>query len=247
MLDVPLARARYAVGSCVRWLSAPWRQRDIASEQATTIFGCSFGAQGWHHIRATLQAYDADSSIPVEMTPMWRFLRDFQPDSISTLAGVYDEPPLPLFVYPWGTFNGGAEASDKDPSRSRFCGPSSKEFVQEEYARTIALYREVRRAGYRPYEYPNSFIGGTWLLASCGDSRFVVMQGNHRMAALAHLGARQVAVRTMTQALHSVREDELDRWPLVASGRCSPAHARKVFRLFFEQDGRHIQRLLGAG
>ena len=32
---------------------------------------------------------------------MWSFLTKFCPTSISTMAGVTFEDPLPLFVYPW--------------------------------------------------------------------------------------------------------------------------------------------------
>jgi hypothetical protein len=79
-----------------------------------------------------------------------------------------------------------------------------------------------------------------------GRRRFVVMQGNHRMAILAHLGAMRIEVRTIPQALTRIREADLARWPLVATGRCSIDHARSVFRMFFSESGWHVAKLIAS-
>jgi hypothetical protein len=244
MLDAPVARVRHALGNCARFVTSPWREQGVEPDMATTIFGCGFGESGWHHLRRTLQEIDRDPHVAPQATSLWRFLKHFTPGSISDLAGVRGEEPLPLFVYPWGAFNTAAGAAAKNPWTSRFCGPSTDEFIAEEFHRTVQLYQALRETGYRPYRYPNSFIGGTWLMANDGRRRFVVMQGNHRMAALAHLGAQVVAVRSIHQALPAVHESDLPRWPLVASGRCSPTHAREVFEFFFRHNGWHVAGLL---
>jgi hypothetical protein len=244
MPSAALLRLRYVVGNCARRLSRPWRESTVRPEQAMTIFACSFGDRGWQHLRRTLAEHEAQPDIDLRNTTLWRFLKDFRPTSISALAGVHDEPPLPLFVYPWGTFNDSGATNDKEASQSRFCGPSSDAFVEVEYTRTLALHAALRIDGYRPYQYPHSFVGGTWLTAIGGERRFVVMQGNHRMASLAHLGVAEVAVRTGRFAIAEVREADLDRWPLVRTGRCSKAHARQVFGLFFRESGWHVERLL---
>jgi hypothetical protein len=246
MHDRPVARLRYRVGNALRFLSRPWRQRTICPEDATTIFGCSFGDGGWHHIRRMLFEFDADPSIAPAESSLGRYLERFCPSSISILAGVTGEEPLPLFVYPWGTFNDGVSQSAKDAFTSRFCGPSTAAFVDEEFRRTVGLYADMRLHGYRPTCFPNSYIGGTWLEAVDGRQRFVVMQGNHRMAILAHLGAPQIEVRTIPQALTCVKEADIAQWPLVADGRCSIDHARRVFNMFFSESGWHVANLVGS-
>jgi len=240
MLDRQGARLRYAVGNGLRLLTSPWRQHSILPQDATTIFGCSFGDHGWHHIRRTLVEFDANPMIASGESSLGHYLKHFCPSSISELAGVDDEEPLPLFVYPWGTFNDGAPVSDKDASVSRFCGPSASEFIEEEFQRTIKLYTEMRAHGYQPRHFPNSYIGGTWLEAKDGRRRFVVMQGNHRMAVLAHLKTGNIDVRTIPQALSYVREVDVGRWPLVTSGFCSVDHASRIFNLFFSESGWHV-------
>lgn len=226
-------------------MSRPWNQQNLDPAFATTIFACSFGDVGWHHIRKTLLEVDTNPHFNGANSTLARFLQEFCPTSISTLAGVNDEEPLPLFVYPWGTFNHGAATTIKSPLTSRFCGPSSKKFISKEISRTVALYQQMRQTGYTPQKFPNSYIAGTWLKALNGDQRFVVMQGNHRMAVLAHLRVRQISVRTTSTCLRHVRECDLANWPLVASGRCSVEHAHKVFSLFFEQTGWHVAKQMG--
>ena len=243
MLDKAARRIRYAVGNVVRFLSVPWRQWIITPADATTIFGCGFGDDGWHHLRQTLREFDADTSISAERTALWRFLKNFQPQHTLSLIGE-DEGQLPLFVYPWGTFDRASRAGLKDPWISRFCGPSCDDFIHEEYRRTVKLYELMRRDGYRPWQFPNSFIGGTLLIKEDDQRRFVVMQGNHRMAVLAHLGVQRIAVRAMPGHLPVVRERDVDRWPAVTSGLCTAEQARKLFRHFFDQSGQRIIQML---
>lgn len=244
MLDQPFDRIRYAAGNGLRLLSSPWRQSRISPQVATNIFGCSFGDEGWNHLRCTLSEFDTNPTIKACNSSLGRYLANFHPSSISILAGVIDEEPLPLFVYPWGTFNDGATQSHKNPWLSRFCGPSTSEFIEEEFHRTLQLYAVMRLHGYQPTRFPNSYIGGTWLEAQDGCRRFVVMQGNHRMAVLAHLKEENITVRTIPQALRHIRESEIRQWPLVACGRCSVEHARRIFNLFFSDNGWHVAKLI---
>ena len=111
------------------------------------------------------------------------------------------------------------------------------------YKRQIRLYATMRVHGYQPMRFPNSYIGGTWLEAQDGRRRFVVMQGNHRIAVLAHLQVDKIDVRTIPQALSYVSESAIRQWPLVANGRCSVEHARRVFNLFFSENGWHVAKL----
>jgi hypothetical protein len=247
MLDRLGRRIRYEAGNAIRFASRPWRQSAVSIDNATTLFGCSFGRAGWHHLRQTLKEYDRNPQIAVEATTLWRFLTHFQPTSISVLAGVTGEAPLPLFTFPWGTFVRGEITSSKNALASRFCGPSTAQFIVEEFHRTLELYREMAVHGYRPTEFPNSHISGSWLERANGERRFVVLQGNHRMAILAHLGVDQVEVRVMPGRLPLVQETGAASWPHVTSGRISEEHARRIFNFYFTENGRHIEQLLDSG
>jgi hypothetical protein len=236
-------RLHFFGGTCLRIATAPWRQKTIFLDEAVTIFGASFGAGGWHHLRKTLEEYDRNPSLAVQNTTLFRFLNDFQPTSISELAGWSNvKEHLPIFVYPWGTFRKGETSSIKNVWNSRFCGPSTSAFIEDEFARIETMYRNMRQFGYRPWKYSCSFIGGTMLLKRDGQRRFVVLQGNHRTAILAHLGAcSSFIARYLHGYLSVLKEDDVEKWPLVISGRCSVPHARSIFNFFFENNGRHIE------
>ncbi|MFL0799726.1 MAG: hypothetical protein K6L80_04705 [Agarilytica sp.] len=244
MLKEPLKKLKHALGQCVRIATKRWYQYEISPDDATTIFGCSFGDDGWHHIRKTLEELEGNPSLPVHETTLHKYLINFKPSSISSLAGVSEGKPLALFEYPWGSFSTIKRARNKKPENSRFCGPSTEAFINEELARILALKDSVAVDGYHPEVYPNSYISGTWLIDSQGQRRFVVMQGNHRLAVLAHLGYKKIQVRSTRLALDKVLHSDIRRWPAVLSGRCTLDDAEQIFKFFFVNNGRHIRALL---
>ena len=175
---------------------------------------------------------------------MWKFLNDFKPSSISQLAGYNEEKELPLFTYPWVDFNSRSKNGVKDVLNSRFAGPSSTEFIQSDYARTLRLYKNIKSKGYNPYKFPNSKIGGTFLKNKNGDIRFIVMQGNHRMAILAHLGISSLSVRACSKSPSFVNENQIDSWSEVKCGNCGRDHAQKIFDYFFSEKGHTVRDII---
>lgn len=233
-------RARFALGAAQRRVTAPWCQRSISPEVATTIFGCAFHSSGWHHIKQTLVEFDENPNLTAMESSLGKFLTHFCPQGIHDFVEDV-EAKLPLFVYPWGDFNQGKPFSNKSPITSRFCGPSSEFFIEDEFQKTIALYRKIRSEGYNPERYPNSFIQGTWLKSKKGEERFVVTQGNHRFAILAHLGEKSIKVRVGSASLAEVREDQVSKWVSVVNGLCSEECGLHIFHFFFRSDGSLIK------
>ncbi len=235
-------RFRYQLGNLIRFLSAPWQQWNISPEKACTIFGSNFGKSGWNHIKQTLEEYDSNNQIKAKDTTLWKFLKEFKPRNILEVAGVDTKKEFDLFTYPWSSFT--KNSLKKSPLLSRFCGPSTDEFIEEEFKRIIALYKKLKKEGYKPYTYPNSFIYGTWLTSMSGASRFVVLQGNHRMSILSHLGYVKVKVRTHKSYLKNISESDLESWEFVKSGDYSSDEALHVFNLFFQNNGNHIKNMI---
>jgi hypothetical protein len=235
-------KTKYRFGNLLRAASAPWLEASISPNAATSIFGCCFGDDGWHHLRQTLKEYDENPKREIKETAMWKFLKNFCPNGISVFANIEYQDPLPLFVYPWIDLSNLGE-KPKDPKSSRFCGPSSDEFVRKEYLRTISLYKKIKSQGYKPSHYPHSLISGTFLISRSGKMRFIVMQGNHRMAVLAHLGYSEILVRANTGTIPFVDERKIKTWPNVRNGRCSVEHAGEVFNYFFKKNGSEMSQL----
>jgi hypothetical protein len=239
----------FYLGNIYRLLTVVMRQKKVCPNDARTIFGASFGGDGWHHIIKTLEEYDINPSIHYKNTSMYVFLKFFKPKSICELIQTNSnrECNLPLFSYPWGTFKKGEFFLSKDPLLSRFCGPSQDLFIEEEFNRTISLYKEIKATGYRPWAYGNGFIGGTFLINKDGLRRFVILQGNHRMAILSHLKHEKIVVRDVRGNLLTVFGTDSKNWLLVQKKLCLNKAAKDIFSIFFEENGEHIYRLISTG
>jgi len=232
---------RYTIGNIYRSISSPWAQYQFNVSDISNLFGCNFGLNGWHPIKETIKEFDLNNSINPQDTTLWKYHKNFEPKSISYFIDFDIDCDLPTFVYPWGTFNSGEITSKKIISESRFCGPSTDKFIYEEYNQIIKLYKKLKLEGYRPKEFPNSYIGGTIMKAESGDMRFIVMQGNHRLSILSYLGIEKIDVRLISNAIHFVNESEISSWPLVKNKTCSVKDARKIFNFFFYEKGDYIK------
>lgn len=82
------------------------------------------------------------------------------------------------------------------------------------------------------------------MLSADGKRRFVVLQGNHRMAVLSALGYKKITVRTNPGYLDYVRESDMNNWARVREGSCDIQTARAVFRLYFDETGEHVRRIV---
>ena len=153
---------KYKLANVYRKLTRPFFQFEIELDNISNIFACSFSRKGWHPIVETLKEYDLNAHIDVRDTTLWKYHKNFCPTGIESFFKL-DEFKLPLFVYPWGTFSNGDISTNKVSFSSRFCGPSSDDFIKQEFKRIIDLYQKLQKTGYKPTKFPNSFISGTIL------------------------------------------------------------------------------------
>ena len=235
------------IGNIYRLFTGIVYQKKISFDKASSIFGASFSKNnGWNHLINTFEEYDNNNDINFKDTSMYIFLKNFKPESISQLADIQNvQTYLPLFVYPWGTFKKNQNTSDKNQKESRFCGPSSDIFIKDEFERTIKLYNKLKKEGYHPWLNYNRHIGGTFLINSLGESRFIVLQGNHRMAILSHLGKlKKISVRNITGYKFIINEKNIHEWSLVKSKKCSKKDAINILNFFFRNDGTHLKNIL---
>jgi hypothetical protein len=236
---------RHYLGNIKRLITLPGQQKEISVSEATSIFGCSFGPDGWHHIRQTLKEYDSNNEIPFNETTLYKYLKNFCPRNILEAAGIDRiSDNIQLFYYPWGISFKTSGESDKDVWQSRFCGPSTDSFIDEEYRRILNLYGKLETFGYKPWSRGNSFIGGTFLINRYGQRRFVVLQGNHRMAILAHLGLKKISVRSIPGFFFRIHETDVRKWSFVRNGMFNEKEALEIFNMFFDKTGFHVKNFI---
>lgn len=235
-------RLHFYIGNILRFITIPFNQFVIHPKEVRTIFGVSFSKDGSHHVIKTLQEYDNDKSIDYKQTSLYHFLKNFTPASICEF--INNKGPnvcnLPLFIYPWGTFKKNEYGMIKNPQTSRFCGPSNDEFIKFEFERIIKLYNSIKQEGYKPWNFKNGFIGGTMLIKENGDRRFIVLQGNHRLAILSYLGHETIQVREVPRYLKKIKQSDISKIPAQLIDICDAVSAKKIFNLYFEEDGKHI-------
>ncbi|MDC3343059.1 hypothetical protein OAW22_02375 [Pseudomonadales bacterium] len=225
---------RYRIGNAWRLLTSYFFESSIHPSDAVTIFAHSFDCKKNHFIIDFLTEYERDPNIHIEDSSLAKFHSKFCPETTEEALGVQSKSRHELFVYPWGVFGSLQVRSTKNRFLSRFCGPSSESFVDLEGEKIVTLFKSLKIKGYSPTTYPNSFIRGVWMHKKSGDKRFVVLQGNHRMAILSYLGYQKIAVRNDQFSVKNIREIEVGEWPKVVSGEVSEEEAINIFNKFFE-------------
>jgi hypothetical protein len=231
--------------SAARWLLANVPIR-LPLETCIGFMGFPFDQSGWHHLIETLKEYVRNPSLGYQDSSLYRFHAKYQPANMAEallLSGPAVRFRPALGVFPWGGFrddSDGARFPAKDWGRSRFCGPTPEHVIQDEFARLCAVFESIRSAGYTPWR--NSFIGGTFIRRRDGALRYIVLQGNHRMAAMAFLGYSSVLVRGLKGYRTVIDERDLTDWRCVCSGECSVEDARTYLNAYFTLDGHEQAR-----
>lgn len=224
---------KYELASFRRKITKSKYQYRVSPMDSATIFGHSFSPKANHFLIQFLIEESQGHMGKNRKSAVERFHNKFCPSTTGQALGLNLENDLPLFVYPWGVFGSGAKVTNKNPELSRFCGPSTLKFVNEEKHRMRQLTANLEKGGYKPDQFPNSYIQGVWLTSVSGRQKFVVLQGNHRMAALSFLGYNSIDVRTDLFVVREVRESEILNWPLVEAGLIDEREALLIFQKFF--------------
>lgn len=238
-----LAHFRHICRNIYVYLNGNKELLEVPIEICTNPLGFSFGKQGWHYLIETLKQYDACAGLKLRDSVLFQYHQHYQPISMFDLVSHKSNLikfRSAIFVFPWGDFTVvGQErgAAPKNQFASRFCGPSSVDLIEADFHNLINLYNDIKERGYRPWSKRGGFIGGTLLVRNDGIARYVVLQGNHRMAILSHLGIDQVLTRYIRGNLRLVSEDNVNDWYYVKIGACSIQDALAYFNVFFEING----------
>jgi hypothetical protein len=164
------------------------------------------------------------------------FVRHYRPKDVGEALGVRTERSIPLWLLPWKSWRkllrpGGwcaTPAEVVDLMTQFSAGGILAAHIEREYFWLERAWDNIGKYGYRPEQH--SYIT-VFELRGERESRYVVLDGNHRLSSLAARGESQVLVRR-------VRWDKAVRgrarlWPLVLSGHVSHGDAMRVFDAYF--------------
>ena len=213
--------------------------------------GFSFAPGGWNYLIEQLKEFDRGKQPEVTDSILYKFHDRYQPSDMSDIpvsAGLDVAFKPGLSIYPWGAFDmekNGSMGTAKNALTSRFYGPSSLSLVEKDLCNLLDLYKNMKAHGYRPWHFGNAFIGGVFLERADGQRRYVVLQGNHRTAILAHLGHKHILTRYLKGHHQCIREKDVREWSHVKSGGCNVKDAAAFINAFFTLDGTERAKAMG--
>ncbi|MHC4677071.1 MAG: hypothetical protein ACYTEK_00075 [Planctomycetota bacterium] len=224
---------------------------EVPIDICTNPMGFSFAPNGWNYLIEQLKRFDDSPDAEVKDSVLYRFHQSYRPEGMSDLpvsAGIEVAFKPGLSIYPWGSFDmeksksGGKARNAHD---TRFYGPSSFTLIEKDLSNLLNLYEYMKRYGYRPWHFRNAFIGGVFLERTNGQRKFVILQGNHRTAILAHLGQEKILTRYLKGHYRCIREQDINEWFYVKSGECSIEDAVAYISSFFKLDGTERAKAMG--
>lgn len=164
------------------------------------------------------------------------FLRYYRPRDLGEALGTRTERPIPLWLLPWKSWRKlarpGAWSESPEAIVDIMTHFSPKGIplwqIEREYFWLEQAWETISTKGYQPerYSYINVFE-----LHGPTESRFLVLDGNHRLSALAALGEREVIVRQLPWS--RAHRACARYWPLVLSGHITLEDALRIFDAYF--------------
>lgn len=207
------------------------------------IYGASY-TDDFHQFVELLKEHEANSGLRYKDSILNKYYNHFQPINLEhALFSTKEEVPFlrqGFIGYPWYwnkdmrlVFS--KEREDTRPGGNHHFGPNTDEFGNNELERLVSLYTYLEKHDYHPEMFADGYISG-YLLVKHNDYRFVVTEGQHRIACLAALGYEKISCRFTQRDLYPKIVDykDIKKWPQVENKVYSRNQARKVFNRFFD-------------
>lgn len=228
----------------------------------------SFSPSGWHHFTEACRAMmetKGDASIAAGEACLSDYYRKFQPArfgeiwraaGLSRQIGVMANQPArhACSWLPWNQpedtvadMRDGVTRAERWSSEDCHAyGPLTPSQCQQEARRLHGLLVKLGQEGYEPEVNHDGYLRGQLLVR--GDAtRFLVLGGQHRIAALMTLGYRQVLAKFQPLVPKVIDAAQVASWPQVANGTYSTEEALTIFNGIFEATGRPLRQFLETG
>jgi hypothetical protein len=227
--------------------------------RVTTPCGFSYAEAGWHPYVAALEEHLARPDLPYERSILARYYARFRPSNVqevlledvgAPLSPIDRWPPVPkLYKHLWTLNPRRLERILRDSEGwarnvKQHIGPQSAAQAAAHLDRIVSVYDSVRRGGYRPDAYPDGIVTG-YFLECDGDFRFMVVLGNHRLAAFRAAGVRRILARLHPGHPPVVNASRIEQWCRRSGQVVPPEVARAVFGKLFTETGTTKARTLG--
>ncbi|MEJ8800546.1 hypothetical protein [Pontibacter sp. H249] len=224
----------------------------ISLRTVTSRLGFSYANDGWHPFVQTLKEYEQNPELRYEDSTLAKLYERYCPrnvhevllDHISVpLKPFCDWPPKNhLIRWVWALNHTSVRKSLKffnnngDEDGWIFFGPHTPEYGQREFNRLIGVYESIKKNGYRTGLAGVDPVNG-YFLKYRDKTRFVLLQGNHRISALKALGYTEVEVLVRRGHPAVVDREHLLRWTEGGGGIYSDEVVTHLFDALFQETG----------
>lgn len=216
---------------------------ELELEKCKDLFGAGYIGD-YHPFVEVLKQYEENPNLQYKDSVLKEYYDNFQPKNLEEgLFGQRGKAPKlrkGWIGYPWDWEKEQRvifmdKLKDTRPGGIHFFGPNTIEFGQGEFDRLIKLYTMFKRQGYHPELFSDGYISGYCLIKE-NDYRFIVTEGQHRIAVLAALGYKNIRCRLTHRPEYPQIVDIKDakKWPQVENRAYSRNYATKIFNRFFE-------------
>ena len=244
--STPLEKGYKTVSVIPRGLKiihSPSHVFEVNVEKCRDKNGFSY-VEGGHYFAETLRQYEKNPQLTYDQSYLRFYYEHFQPANAQERClwmDGQDHPPLSLGwpPDPWSERPPKPVREERGETRSggnHNMGPNTDKFGKAEFQRIITAYNYLKTQGYRPEFFLDGFITGT-LLVNHNDYRFVVNEGQHRIAALAALKYSIIRCRLNIKQPASqqvIYRSSFSQWPQVKQGMYSPTAAQQFFDHYFD-------------
>lgn len=239
-----------------RWfLNHLFRRRRIFTVRLADCvdeLGHRFGEDGDHFFVRALASGTDEETVAEELRK--HYARDLMP-SVNGLLGRDIGATGACYFLPW------EKGRIRPLSKFEFshkAGPTPEAALRPIVKRLLAVLRSIKAKGFRPALMMDGYPRVIILEGGDGTTKFLVRDGNHRLAVLSHLGIEKAPVclerdhwipsaafKFLYKVLRGgkngfpentpavVREVEAQDWPHVRSGLLTETDGRAVFRALY--------------
>ncbi len=218
----------------------PWICRTVALADCVSFHAFHYACGSAHPLQKYAIGLAKGADIRELRARYLRFLRYYRPvDSAQAWGLPALNAGLPLWIFPWkralpGEFTGRRDWYDS-PALCRDLLTTFSEAgllsyrIEEEWTWSERAHQSLRLYGYQP---ARGTLRAHTLFAADGREAHLLMDGNHRAAALCAQGIEKV--RISSERRYQIYETQVDEWPGVTSGQFSRAAALQIFHRFID-------------
>lgn len=206
--------------------------REVAIADCVHFCGFRYGRDEFNPYENYIRGLAAGETLARARERFVDFVRYYRPRNLGEALGVATAHQIPLWWLPWKSWlkllrPGAWQESTRDVlDILTYFTPKGIEWrrIEEEFMWMERALTAMSNPGYQPERF--GYID-VFELQGDKHSRFLVIDGNHRLGALHALGHRQVVVRQ--RPFHRANRKHARLWPLVLSGHVPYQDALAIF------------------